>query len=390
MTTIAINATGLPAHPTGAARWQYSLLQAMQHATLPRDWQVQLYLPANIDHQRVLEATPQFTAVPTAVSSSSRRDRLILAPLLASFRAAQQHADLYATFQHPVLPLPRASVVTVYDVRFLLQPHTYRRSRLLFLRLMVPASLRLASQIITISHATRNDLVRLLGIDDDKISVVYPGIREQFRVLPAGPQLAGAQAYLRERRIEGPFILFVGQIEPRKNLERLVAALPLLEQRLGRSVPLLIVGGQYYFNQQSVEQAAHRAGVAERVHFTGVVDDDLLVALYTLCSVHVLPSTHEGFGLTLLEAMACGAPIVAARAGSLPEVVGNTAVLVDPYSVESIADGLAQVLGSATYAAHLRAAGGARVRSFSWQQAASQTIDIFGQVIERHRLRSRQ
>jgi glycosyltransferase involved in cell wall biosynthesis len=170
-------------------------------------------------------------------------------------------------------------------------------------------------------------------------------------------------------QIRGRFVLYAGNIKPHKNLERLVAAFSQLKQRSGcEDLKLLIIGDEtsrYGALRRSVEAA----GVRQDVRFFGFVPERTLAALYRLASVFAFPSLYEGFGLPPLEAMACGTPVVTSRLSSLPEVVGDAAVLVDPYSVADIAAGLARILEDAELRKHLVAAGRQRAHHFSWERS---------------------
>ncbi len=383
MATIAINATGIPEQPTGAARWQYSLIQAMRGIETLPDWRFLLFLPKNIPHERVLTGTNSaFYPVSVPTNSTSTFDRLISGPVYTYLRSVQRRANVILSFQHPIFPSPLKSIMVIYDIRFMLQPETYRTSRRFFLKTVVPFSLKYATHIVTISDSTKHDLVQLLEIDPAKISVIYPGVNEIFRRLDQDSDIISSTwRYLTGHGIRDRYILYVGHIEPRKNIDRLIQALPLLYDRLSERIPLVIVGAQYYYTRDNLVQRVAALGLHNDVIFADRVDDDLLVGLYNLASVHALPSTHEGFGMTLLEAMACGAPILTSTAGSLPEVAGDAALLSDPYDIPALADGLYRVLASSSLSQQLRARGFDRVRSFSWQQSACDMLHVMQDIL---------
>ena len=343
-----------------------------------------LYLPSNVDKNDITgKDIEKFNPVTFPSRSDTRLGRLILSPALSMCRYIYDDIDLYFSFQHPILPSSIKSIMLIYDIRFLLQASTYRSYRRLFLKTVIPTSLNIAKHVITISQDTKQDIVDLLKLDDSKVSVVYPGVHEMFEVLDKDDErYLSAKAFLADRGVEQPFMFYVGNTEPRKNLERLVRSLPILYSALSRKVQLVIAGGQYYYNRRSLLQTVQELQLQDQVIFTDIIDDDLLVGLYNLASLHVLPSTHEGFGMTLLESMACGTPIVTSTAGSLPEVAGEAAVLVNPYSIDSIAEGLYYVLSSNERADQLRKVGLTRMKLFTWEKTANNVVRIFKSVLE--------
>jgi glycosyltransferase involved in cell wall biosynthesis len=172
----------------------------------------------------------------------------------------------------------------------------------------------------------------------------------------------------------------VGNIKPHKNLERLIEAFHLVRQQ-GRPELELIIIGDEISKLQSLRRAVHKYDIHRYVRFLGYVPDKTLAVLYRLASVFVFPSLYEGFGLPPLEAMASGTPVVTSNVSSLPEVVGDAAVLVDPYSVEAIADGIMSVLRSTHLREELRARGLERVKTYSWARSVKRVHEIYGEVL---------
>jgi len=282
----------------------------------------------------------------------------------------QLGADLYHS-PHYVLPLlcPKAAVVTIHDCIHLLFPE-YLPNRMAkrYAWFMMRNAVHRSELILTVSEASRHDILSFYPeADPEKLQVVPNSIDEAILEDPGEEEMER----VRERyQIRGRFVLYAGNIKPHKNLARLIAAFGLLKQRGGHEdVKLLIIGDEVN-RYGSLRRSVEAAGVRQDVRFFGFVPDHTLSALYRLASVFAFPSLYEGFGLPPLEAMACGTPVVTSRISSLPEVVGNAAVLVDPYSVEDIAAGLERVLGDADLRASLVQRGRARVQDFSWQRSA--------------------
>jgi len=278
-------------------------------------------------------------------------------------------AELYHS-PHYVLPLlcRTPAVVTIHDCIHLLFPqYLPNRAYVTYARKMMASAIRRSALVFTVSEASRADILRFHpDADPERIVVVPNAIDETLLAEPNEQELD----HVRERyQIRGRFVLYAGNIKPHKNLDRLIAAFGVLKQRSGHDdVKLLLIGdevGRY----PSLRRAVEKAGVRQDVRFFGFVPDRTLAALYRLASVFAFPSLYEGFGLPPLEAMACGTPVVTSRISSLPEVVGDAALLVDPYSAEDIALGLERVLGDDEFRADLVRRGHAQVSHFSWQRS---------------------
>lgn len=265
------------------------------------------------------------------------------------------------------LPPTRRStrtLLTVHDLSFVRAPETAAPRLRAYLGRVVPRSVARADHVLADSEATRQDLIELYGTPADKISVLYSGVNERFR--PVADELVLKEVRRRYGIGEGPYILSVGTVQPRKNYGRLAEAL----HRLGRpDIRLVIAGGRGWLEDALYTQIA-ALGLEERVKFTGFVADEDLPALYSGACVFAFPSLYEGFGLPPLEAMACGVPVVASNTSSVPEVVGDAALVVDPYDVGALAEALEHLLDSEALRSILTARGRERARQFSWAAAA--------------------
>jgi glycosyltransferase involved in cell wall biosynthesis len=221
--------------------------------------------------------------------------------------------------------------------------------------------------VFTVSEASRRDILRFYPWADPERVLVVPNAIDAAMLEDPGPE---EMERVNERyQIRGRFVLFAGNIKPHKNLERLIAAFGQVKQRPGHDDLKLFIIGDEVTRYGSLRRSVESAGVRQDVRFFGFVPDRTLAALYRLASVFAFPSLYEGFGLPPLEAMACGTPVVTSRISSLPEVVGDAALLVDPYSVEDIALGIERALGDEALRAVLIERGRARVRDFSWKRS---------------------
>jgi glycosyltransferase involved in cell wall biosynthesis len=274
-----------------------------------------------------------------------------------------------------VLPLitPGRSVVVVYDVGHRFFPRAHTVPEWLYVEWAVRRQVRLATRLITISEASKRDLVRLYGADPDRIAVAYPAVDDRFR--PATDEeirQVRARHGLAER-----YILHLGTIKPRKNLLRLVRA---FDQASLPPDTQLALGGMTTFGGGAIERAIEQTGLGERVRRLAYVPDADLPALYSGAAAVAIVSLYEGFGMPALEALACGAPLVAGNRGSLPEIVGEAGIVVDPLDVGSISRGLERAVGDPALRDELRQAGPQRAAGFDWASAARVTRQVLEQA----------
>jgi glycosyltransferase involved in cell wall biosynthesis len=272
-----------------------------------------------------------------------------------------------------VLPLahPPCSLVTVHDLGYLHFPEAHPWSQRAYLDWSTRWSARAASALLADSEATRADLVRLYGTDPGKITVVYPGRDESLRRVDDPAEWARVRAAYG---IVGEYVLHVGTVHPRKNLARLIDAFAQLQGDFP-GLRLVLAGARGWL-ADPILQRARTLGLADHVRLPGYVAAGDLAALLSGARVYAFPSLYEGFGFPALEAQACGVPLVAARASSLPEVAGDAAVYVDPLSVDDIARGLRLALSDATLCAELAARGAENLRRFSWARAAAEVLAV--------------
>ena len=224
------------------------------------------------------------------------------------------------------------------------------RGAYMYARASMWMAVKRSHRILTVSEASKRDIMHFFDVAPEKIVVVYNAIDERFRTAPSDEEVAR----VRERyQLDHGFVLYVGNIKPHKNLVRLIEAFDLLRRRGFEELKLLIIGDEIS-KLPALRRAVHTHKLHKHVRFLGYLPDETLAVLYRLAAVFVFPSLYEGFGLPPLEAMACGTPVVTSNVSSLPEVAGDAAVLVDPYDVESIVDGIERVLTDPALGAELR------------------------------------
>ncbi len=292
-------------------------------------------------------------------------------------RARADAIDLFHTNYYPLPPVPVPTVLTVHDVRFVHLPETYTRARRAFLHWVVPQALRRATRIIADTEDTARDLVTHFSVAAQKIDVVPIPISPTFRREQDPARLAAIRA---KYKLAEEYLLFVGHLEPRKNLPRLLRAYAQLCTQQP-STPQLVILGKESFGNEALFAELQAQGLADRVRFTGYVDEADMPGAYTLATLLAFPSLHEGFGVPVLEAMACGVPVVTSNVSALPEVAGGAAVLVDPRDTSSIAEGIAGVLNDSALRARLVEQGYARVATFTPERSAALTLASYERTL---------
>jgi len=286
--------------------------------------------------------------------------------------------DLFHATDHLLPRLSRVkSVFTLHDLIFRLYPETHKPLNRWFLTLMMPRFLQAAGAVIAVSQHTKRDAMDFYGIDEAKIHVIYEGVSSRFRPAPVQAMARVRQTY----KLPEQFILSLGTIEPRKNLSSLLEAYRVLRNR-GSESGLVIVGKKGWL-YEGFFRRLRELGLENEVLFTGFVPDADLPAICSAAELFVFPSLYEGFGLPVLEAMACGAAVITSNVSSLPEVAGDAALLVDPASVKELTEAMAAVLEDEELRISLRAKGPRQAARFSWEMAARETIDVYESVLSR-------
>ncbi len=305
-------------------------------------------LPAGGVTRRV-DQRPGWLWTPWAWPRELRRDRVQVA-----------HAQYLVP---PLAPCP--TVVTIHDVSFLTHPEWFPARQLRIMRWLIPLSARRATRVVTGSAHAAGELVATLRLRPERVLVLPYAAAPRFQPVPADAR----DEVLNRLRLRAPFVLAVGLLQPRKNLGRLLQAFAAVAPRVDGLT--LVLAGRSGWGAAAVQEQVAALGVADRVRLAGAVADEDLPALYSGCAAFVYPSLYEGFGLPPLEALACGAPVICSNTTSLPEVVGDAAVTIDPLDVAALGEALAAVVTDPALASRLRAAGPPRAARFSWAACAA-------------------
>ncbi|MBL8168412.1 MAG: glycosyltransferase family 4 protein [Acidobacteria bacterium] len=305
---------------------------------------------------------------------------LVRVPVFLTYELRRRPVDVLHV-QYTAPPFCNAPVVaTIHDLAFEHLPETFTRRGSLQLKLTVRRTARRAARIATVSEYSRQDLLRTYRLAPEKVVTTYNGIEPHFT---AQPRAADEAAQVRQRfGIARGFLLAVGSLQPRKNLERLIRTYARLRREQPDFAPQLVIVGRKLWLAESIFAEVSRQPWASDVILTGYVGDDDLPALYRTASAFVYPSLFEGFGLPPLEAMACGTPVITSNISSLPEVAGSAALLVDPLNEQELAAALQRILNDQPLRARLRAEGVRQAAKFTWRDAAEKTLQLYRESYE--------
>lgn len=368
---IAIDATSAPNQPAGAAVYAIELVRALA----ARDAH---------DGYALFARGMQFDAIVgghknwrvECVGTATRPARLAWEQVRLPASLAALGIDVLHSTHHtlPLAPLRCKRVVTFHDVTFFRIPERYPPARRLYMQTATRFAARVADAIVVPSNAVRHDVHTTLGVPASKILTVYEAASPAFRPLAREEATAVARRY----GIEGPYVLSVGSLEPGKNRGRLIHAVRALRDE-GVEHCLVVVGQKAWKYERDFDLVS-ALGMTNRILFPGYVPADDLPALYNAADAFAFPSLYEGFGLGVIEAMACGVPVLTSNVGATAEVAGDAALLVDPLSVQAIRDGLGALLGDEALRNKLAKRGLRRAAKFSWRQAAEETHALYGRV----------
>ena len=321
-----------------------------------------------------IETTERLPARVRQVVAPSWSPRLVWMQTQAPRLLRRLGADV-VHFTNGMVPLGGSlpTVVTIHDMSLTMYPAFHPWRRVVLNRPFVNIAARRADAIITVSDSAKRDIVRLYGVEDSRVHVVHEAAAPSFRVIREPFELRR----VRERYgLADHFILYVGTIEPRKNLPTLIEA--FARRRTAGDLPhQLVCAGPYGWLSRDIEALIERLGVRDAVLFTGYVPFADLPAIYNLAEAFVFPSIYEGFGLPVVEAMACGAPVITGRVSALNEVSGDAAECVDPLDVDTLGEALVALTRSRERREELARRGLERARGFSWDRAAAETLAVY-------------
>ena len=317
---------------------------------------------------------PRFEALVERAGNYSVREQFSVPMTLRRARVDLFHAPHYVV--SPLTTIPY--VVTIHDCIHLRFPQ-YLPSQVarVYAQVMMRTAARRARRVLTVSEASKDDIRHFLGVPDSKVEVIHNAIDAGI----AAPPTEEAITRVCQRfQLTSPFILYAGNIKPHKNVDRLIEAYSILRRRGYEQAKLLIIGDEIS-KYQNLRRLVHRFQLHQHVRFFGFVPEATLAVLYRKAVMFVFPSLYEGFGLPPLEAMAAGTPVITSKVSSLPEVVGDAALLVDPMDAGAIADAMARLLDDDALRRDLIRRGHERARAFSWTRSVARTREVYGEVL---------
>jgi glycosyltransferase involved in cell wall biosynthesis len=370
---IAIDAIPLAAAKTGVGHYTDALAEGL--ARTHPDHQYDLVSPFEFEFDYNGDKPKNLNRQHIPVRSIFRKWWLLGLPsLLRIYKVDVFHGTNYCV---PVFA-PCPTVVTIHDLSLLTQSHTHEAANVKRGKRNMPIMARWARMIIAPSEWTRREVIEKLRVSSEKVRVIYEAAREGMSPLP--PQLC--QGVLDKYRIQSPYLLYVGTIEPRKNLLTLIRAYDDLLRTTTLRPQLVLAGGRGWLCDE-VYKLVEDLKLQDQVNFTGYVEDADLPALYSAAEAFLYPSLYEGFGLPPLEAMACGAPVITSDASSLPEVVGKAGLTHAPTDTRALTAAIAKLLGDETMREHFKREGSKQAAKFSWERAARETQAVYDEVLRK-------
>ena len=297
-------------------------------------------------------------------------------PYCAFFR---ERADITHFFNYYIPPFVRGKkVTTIHDMTIKAYPETVRLASRVMARLNLRTTCRRATRIITSSEFSKSEIIKYFKVAPEKISVLYSGV--DLKVYKPCEAESVKEAVKRKYRIEDDYYLYLGTLEPRKNIERLILAYAMLKEK-NKNIPKLVIAGKKGWMYDDIFKVVSEKGLEQDVIFTGYVESEDAPILMSAAVAFVFPSLYEGFGMPPLEAMACGTPVITSDCASLPEVVGDAAILVDPYSVEGIAEALEKLYTDKGLCDTLVKKGLERAKLFTWDKMSAVLYGIYDEVM---------
>ena len=365
---IAFDATSLQANKMGAGVYIFQLLCAL--AVVDKNNFYYIFIsPENIETLEINQSN--FNFIPVSLQNRIARiawEQTALPLQIINLKIDVLHSPHYTT---PIIKNCK-SVVTFHDMTFYLFPEMHEKAKVILFKNMIQYSSLAANKIISVSQSTSTDMMKILDIDPTKICTVLSAANPKYFVQDTDHIEQVCSKYSLEQK---QYLLFVGALEPRKNIPLLIEAYSKLVEEFP-NIPLVIVGKKGWM-YQSIFELVESLNISDEVRFLGYVDEDDLVALYNGAKVFVYPSTYEGFGFPVLEAMQCGTPVITSNTSSLPELAGDSALLIDPNNVDDLLNKMRNLLVNDSLAMELSVKGLARASLFTWQNTAMQTLNVY-------------
>jgi len=371
---IAINGLFLSLKNTGGGRYLTDLVAGLQ--PFGRNIKYFLFTNNNINRNKIV-SNPFVETIDCGWMIRFRPSRILWENLILPHVLNKRKIDL---LHAAGFTLPRRisckSVITIFDMTFFTMPQFHLASKVAYFQKMIPVALKRADMIIAISEQTKNDIIYTSGVTENKIKVIYVGIGKEFRIID---DKDAVERIKQKYGLPKKYILFVGTIEPRKNITGLVSAYAKIKKN-GCEHKLVVVGKRGW-SYREIFTTIKNLNLENEVIFTGYVDAEDLPFIYNGASVFVYPSFYEGFGIPILEAMSCGVPVVTSNVSSLPEITGEAALLIEPENIEVMSASIDKVLKDPDIANNMIQKGLDRAKLFSLEKMVKETVEVYNKVL---------
>ena len=377
---ILIDALGIVNETTGVGQYSLQLLNALSEIDSKNEYYICLQKKLNDSHPIFnLKNKRNFTLIRDDVSAIGPKKQFYYYNLL---RRNRFKFDLFHSLNSE-LPLygNTKSIVTFHDLKYIKYPYFLNKFSTIkskYLKYTMKKGAEKASKIIAVSRSTKKDIIQLLEINKEKIRVIYEASN-----LGMYPKVNGGMAnseILKKYAIKKPYFLYVGEKRPHKNLEGLIKAFAVYKEKHDSRKISLVLTGKKYSTYHEYITMAENLGVKDSLIFTGFIPEKYLKTIYSKAEALLLISFYEGFGIPILEAMECGIPVITSNISSMPEVAGGAALLVDPNNIQEIAEKMNDIVNSKTLRKQLIESGFKRVKQFSWERTARQTLKVYNEI----------
>lgn len=363
---IAINGLIIDQEKTGIGQYGYNLLNSILRNGSKYNYTIYLQNGIELNYGSIVYRNQY----------RKRAKRILDEQIVMPYKFRKNDLAHFLDYSSPIIGIQNPFIITIHDLCFYKYPETFTYGSRKLKSIITPISVKNANKIIAVSENTKRDLIEYFPNAENKIEVIYPGPPEVEKIFSKSQIDKVKSNY----GIVGDYILSVGTLEPRKNLKRLIQAFKAING-VFNDIKLVIVGKSGWL-YDDIFKNINNDKLRENIIITGYVEQKDISALYSGAEVFVYPSLYEGFGLPPLEAMCCGTPVVVSNTSSLPEVVGNAGVYVEPFSIDSIAEGIIKVIRDKELRNELVQRGYKQANKFSWDKAAAAVVNIYREILE--------
>jgi anaerobic magnesium-protoporphyrin IX monomethyl ester cyclase len=358
---------------TGVGRYTYNLRKSILKTNGRYD--CHFYAPDRMNNTNGTDLEGIHLEKPTLIKQNNTL-RILWEQIMLPIHSRKDRLDLFHYTDHALSLFQRVhpTVITVHDIAYVRFPHMLNKSRQIYKKGILRISIENADIIVADSYSTKRDIIEYYGTNEEKIKVVHLGVESRFR------PISNVEEYRQKNKLPSKMILNVGTLEPRKNVITLIKAYKKLREKGFEDYKLVVAGDRGWLYKQIFKEVGH-SGLEQEIFFLGVVMDQDLPMLYNCADIFVYPSLYEGFGLPPLEAMACGIPVITSNTSSLPEVIGDAGIMVDPTDVNSLCESMYLLLKDKELWNRMSNMGRERSKLFSWERAAKEILEIYDGVL---------